>query len=106
MGPKRRLSGNKEYCKRYREKNSKKYKENDALRKRYTRMITKTTNPLLHEEQKKKNRERMRLYREKKRDEKENINVADEESAFSTKHFFIRSNTTTRLRMDWRRVNV
>ena len=54
MGPKRRLSGNKEYCKRYREKNSKKYKENDALRKRYTRMITKTTNPLLHEEQKKK----------------------------------------------------
>ena len=90
MGPKRRLSGNKEYCKRYREKNSKKYKENDALRKRYTRMLTKTTSPLLHEEQKKKNRERMRLYREKKRDEKENI-VADEESAFSTKQSRARS---------------
>ena len=54
-------------------------------------MITKTTNPLLHEEQKKKNRERMRLYREKKRDEKENINVADEESAFSTKQSRARS---------------
>ena len=51
MSPKRKLSAkNKDYCKRYREKNSKKYKENDAFRKRYTRMLAKANNPLLHEE--------------------------------------------------------
>ena len=93
MGPKRRLSeNNKEYCKCYRKKNSKKYKENDALRKRHTRMLTETFNPLLHEELKNKNQERMRLSREKKHEEKEDVKVMKQEtSAFSNKQSRARS---------------
>ena len=67
MGWKIRLSeNNEEYCKRYPENISKQYKENDAFRKRYTLMPTKTSSLLLHEELKKKNPERMQLFREKK----------------------------------------
>jgi len=68
MGPKRRLSQeNKFYCKRYRKNQSDEYKIKDALRKRHQRLLNKTTNPLLHEELKKKNRERMRCSRDEKR---------------------------------------
>ena len=53
-------SNNKEYCKRYREKDKEKYEQNDAECKRYQRMLTMRI-------KKKKNRERMRLARELKK---------------------------------------
>ena len=54
---------NKEYCKRYREKNSEKAKEADRLRKKHSRLLMKLNGGVLYEDMKRKNRERMRLKR-------------------------------------------
>ena len=54
---------NKDYCKRYRQKDPEKYRERDAERKRMSRLLLKAKNPLVYEDQKKENRIRMRVSR-------------------------------------------
>ena len=71
MAPSKKISPskNKEYCKRYREKNSEKAKEADRLRKQHSRFLAKVKGGVVYEELKRKNRERMRLKRLKQKKE-------------------------------------
>ena len=71
MAPSKKISPskNKEYCKRYREKNSEKAKEADRLRKQHSRFLPKVKGGVVYEELKRKNRERMRLKRLKQKKE-------------------------------------
>ena len=58
MSPAKKTSGNKDYCKRYREKNREKYRKNDTERKRAQRVKVKLQHPELYELKKKDERER------------------------------------------------
>ena len=68
---------NKEYCKRYRQKDQQKYRKNDAERKRLSRLLLKAKNPLLYEDQKKKNRIRMKVSRDLKKKEASHVPAVD-----------------------------
>ena len=63
MSPAKKTSGNKDYCKRYREK----YRKNRAERKRAQRVKVKLQNPELYELKKKEERERKQLSRLRKK---------------------------------------
>ena len=67
MSPAKKTSENKDYCKRYREKNREKYRKNDAERKRAQRVKVKLQNPELYELKKKEERERKQLSRLRKK---------------------------------------
>ena len=67
MSPAKKTSGNKDYCKRYREKNREKYRENDTERKRAQRVKVKLQNLELYELKKKDERERKQLSRLRKK---------------------------------------
>ena len=67
MSPPKKTSENKDYCKRYREKNCETYRENDAERKRAQRVKIKLQDPELYELKKKEERERKQLSRLKKK---------------------------------------
>ena len=49
MSPAKKTSGNKDYWKRYREKNREKYRKNDTEIKRAQRVKVKLQNPELYE---------------------------------------------------------
>ena len=65
--PPKKTSENKDYCKRYREKNRETYWENDAERKRAQRVKIKLQDPELYELKKKEERERKQLSRLRKK---------------------------------------
>ena len=67
MSPAKKTSENKDYCKRYREKNREKYRQNDAERKRAQRVKVKLQNPELYELKKKEESERKQLSRLRKK---------------------------------------
>ena len=58
MSPAKKTSENKDYCKRYREKNCEKNRKNDAERKRAQRVKVKLQNPELYTLKRKEERER------------------------------------------------
>ena len=63
MSPPKKSSENKDYCKRYREKNRATYRKNDTERKRAQREKVKLPNPELYELYKIEERERKQLFR-------------------------------------------
>ena len=67
MSPAKKASENKDYCKRYREKNREKYRKNNPERKRAQRVKVKLQNPELYELKKKEQRERKQLSRLRKK---------------------------------------
>ena len=67
MSPPKKTPENKDYCKRYREKNRETYRENDAERKRAQRVKIKLQDPELYELKKKEARERKQLSRLRKK---------------------------------------
>ena len=52
-------------CKRYRGKHHEEYRKKDVPRKRYKRMIMKTTASIANKERMRKERERKRAYRQR-----------------------------------------
>ena len=62
MSPPKKSSENKDYCKRYREKNRATYRKNDAKKKRAQHQKVKLLNPELYELKKKEERERKQLF--------------------------------------------
>ena len=82
-----RVLTNAEKCKRYREKNSERYKKEDALNKRYKRMDMAANNPEANLKRLKEQAAKKRLYRQKKKMEKEqesSVSVIDETLSSST----------------------
>ena len=67
MSPAKQKSENKDYCKRYREKNREKYRKNDAERKKAQLVKVKLQNPELYELKKKEERETKQLSRLRKK---------------------------------------
>ena len=67
MSPSKKTFENKDYCKRYREKNRETYRENDAKRKRAQRAKIKLQDPELYELKKKEERERKQFSRLRKK---------------------------------------
>ena len=67
MSPPKKSSENKDYCKRYREKNRATYRKSDAERKRAQCEKVKLLNPELHELKKKEERERKQPFRLRKK---------------------------------------
>ena len=67
MTPTKKVSENKDRCKKYRQKYKDSYRKADAERKRNSRLEQKLLNPELYELEKQSERERMRMFRERKK---------------------------------------
>ena len=67
MSPAKKTSGNKDYSKRYREKNRERYRKNDTERKRVHRVKVKLQNSELYELKKKDEREKKQFSRLRKK---------------------------------------